>query len=130
MRHRKRTISKLGRDTAHREAMLANMVVSLIEHKRIKTTISKAKASRRIAEKMVTLGKRGDVHSRRLAVAKLHNPTAVTELFKVVAPAFADRQGGYTRIVRLGRRSSDSSEMAILEWVDYTPPVVEETADA
>ena len=130
MRHRKKTINKLGRDTAHREAMLANQVCSLIEHKRIKTTLPKAKATRRLAEKMVTLGKRGDIHARRQAVARLHNPKAVTELFKVVAPAFQERPGGYTRIVKMGRRTSDSSEMAILEWVDYTPPVVEETAEA
>jgi large subunit ribosomal protein L17 len=105
--------------------MLGNQVISLINHKRITTTLPKAKATRRLAEQMVTLGKRGDLHARRLAVARLRNKDAVTELFKVVAPAFQERKGGYTRIVKLGKRA-DSSEMAILEWVDYTPPAAKE----
>jgi large subunit ribosomal protein L17 len=123
MRHRKRTINKLGRDTSHREAMLANLVCSLIEKRRVRTTLAKAKAARKVAEKMVTLGKRGDLHARRLAISRLHNPSKVGVLFSAIAPAFKERAGGYTRILKLGRRGSDSSEMALLEWVDYTPPV-------
>ena len=119
MRHRKKTI-KLGRDSAHREAMLANMVCSLINEKRITTTLPKARAARVLAEKMVTLGKRGDLHARRRAISKLRSKDSVHELFTTVAPAFEERQGGYTRIVKKGKRSSDASEMAILEWVDVT----------
>jgi len=118
MRHRKKTV-KLGRKPAHTRAMIAGLVCSLIERKRIKTTIVKAKVARSMAEKMVTLGKKGTLATRRKAVAELHQPKTVKILFDTVAPAFMDRQGGYTRIVRLGRRSSDSSEMAILEWVNY-----------
>ena len=117
MRHRKRT-EKLGRTTSHREAMLANMVSSLIEEKRIRTTVPKAKAARRLAERCVTLGKKGTIDARRRAIAKLRQPDAVKELFDVVAPALAERNGGYTRITKIGRRSSDSSEMCFLEWVD------------
>ena len=119
MRHRKKTV-KLGRDSAHREAMLANMVCSLINEKRITTTLPKARAARVLAEKMVTLGKRGDLHARRRAISKLRNQDSVYELFSAIAPAFEERQGGYTRIVKKGKRSSDASEMAILEWVDVT----------
>lgn len=131
MRHRKRTI-KLGRTTSHREAMLANMVSSLILEKRITTTIAKAKAARMLAEKLVTLGKRGDLHARRQAIAKIRNKAAVTELFDVIAPASKDRQGGYTRILKLGKRSSDASEMVILEWVDVmvAPKAEEDVAEA
>ena len=119
MRHRKKTI-KLGRKTSHREAMMANMVCSLIQEKRITTTLPKAKAIRPLAEKMVTLGKRGDLHARRQAISKLRSQDSVHELFSSIAPAFADRQGGYTRILKLGTRPSDASEMAIIEWVDVT----------
>ena len=119
MRHRKKTI-KLGRTTSHREAMLANMVCSLIDEKRITTTLPKARAARSMAEKMVTLGKRGDLHARRQAISKLRSQDSVDELFSSIAPAFADRQGGYTRILKLGTRPSDASEMAIIEWVDVT----------
>src|SRR5258705_1802970 len=97
MRHRKRT-AKLGRQFEHRNAMLANLVCSLIEHKRVQTTLAKAKAARSIAEKMVTLGKAGSQHDRRLAVARLHNEAAARVLFKEIAPTFKERQGGYTRI--------------------------------
>jgi large subunit ribosomal protein L17 len=124
MRHRKNSV-KLGRTTSHREAMLANMVCSLIQEKRIKTTLPKAKAARRLAEKMVTLGKRGDLHARRQAISKLRSQDAVHELFAAVAPAFQEREGGYTRIMKLGTRRSDASEMAILEWVDVTTAPVE-----
>lgn len=125
MRHRKKTI-KLGRTSSHREAMLANMVCSLINEKRITTTLPKARAVRPLAEKMVTLGKRGDLHSRRLAISRLKSKNAVHTLFASIAPAFSEREGGYTRILKLGTRPSDASEMAILEWVD----VIDEPAEA
>jgi large subunit ribosomal protein L17 len=120
MRHRKKTI-KLGRTSEHRSALLASLVCNLIEAKRIITTVPKAKAARSLAEKMVTLGKRGDLASRRRAISILRRPERVGALFESVAPAFKDRQGGYTRIMRLGRRSGDSSEMCILEWVNFVP---------
>ncbi|QQL43773.1 50S ribosomal protein L17 [Sulfuriroseicoccus oceanibius] len=117
MRH-SRKVSKLKRTAAHRRSLLANLVCSLVEHGRIRTTLAKAKAVRPVAEKMVTLGKRGDLHARRQAVAFLRHKSIVKELFDNVAPANADRQGGYTRITKLGQRASDSAEMAIIEWVD------------
>ncbi|HAO78996.1 MAG TPA: 50S ribosomal protein L17 [Verrucomicrobia subdivision 3 bacterium] len=120
MRHLKRT-AKLGRTSEHRNAMLANLVCSLIEHKRVTTSLAKAKAARSVAEKMVTLGKRGTIHDRRLAVARLHQDSAAKTLFTEIAPAFKDRKGGYTRIVKLGQRQGDASQSAILEWVDFTP---------
>ena len=123
MRHRKKTV-KLGRSTAHRDALLANQVCSLIEHQRIKTTLAKAKAVRPLAEKMVTLGKRGDLHARRLAAGELGQKDAVKKLFAEIAPRAADRKGGYTRIIKLGARLSDSAPMAYIEWVDNI--VVEE----
>ena len=117
MRHLKRT-AKLGRTSEHRNAMLANLVCSLIEHRRVTTTLAKAKAARSVAEKMVTLGKQGTVHSRRLAVARLHQEAAAKILFKEIAPAFKDRNGGYTRIIKMNQRNGDSAQKAILEWVD------------
>ena len=117
MRHQKKTV-KLGRTASHRDAMLANQVCSLIEHKRIKTTLAKAKAVRPLAEKMVTLGKRGDLHARRLAAGYLGQKDAVKKLFAEIAPRAADRKGGYTRIIKLGQRLSDSAPMAYIEWVD------------
>jgi len=120
MRHLKRT-AKLGRTSEHRNAMLANLVCSLIEHKRVTTTLAKAKAARSVAEKMVTLGKKGTVHDRRLAVARLHQEAAAKILFKDIAPAFKDRKGGYTRIIRLEQRQGDAAQRAILEWVDFSP---------
>lgn len=125
MRHQKKTV-KLGRKAEHRDALLANQVCSLIEHKRIKTTLAKAKAVRPLAEKMVTLGKRGDLHARRTAISYLRQPATVKVLFEKIAPAAADRKGGYTRIVKLGQRQSDSSPMAYLEWVDLTVVAEEE----
>lgn len=122
MRHLKRT-AKLGRTSEHRNAMLANLVCSLIEHKRVTTTLAKAKAARSVAEKMVTLGKSGTIHDRRLAVARLHQESAAKILFKEIAPAYKDRNGGYTRIVKLNQRQGDSAQRAILEWVDFTPAV-------
>jgi large subunit ribosomal protein L17 len=117
MRHRKKTV-KLGRSQSHRDALLANQVVSLIEHNRIKTTLAKAKAVRPFAEKMLTLGKRGDLGARRLAISYLGQKDTVKRLFEVIAPRAADRKGGYTRIVKLGPRQSDSAPMAYIEWVD------------
>lgn len=125
MRHLKKTV-KLGRTGAHRNAMLANQVCSLIAERRIKTTISKAKATRSLAEKMVTLGKAGTLASRRQALATLKQPEQVKKLFEVIAPGFASRAGGYTRITKLGPRMSDSSEMVILEWVEAAVPVESE----
>jgi large subunit ribosomal protein L17 len=127
MRHLKRT-AKLGRTSEHRNAMLANLVCSLIEHKRVTTTLAKAKAARSVAEKMVTLGKKGTIQHRRLAVARLHQESAAKILFKEIAPAFKDRKGGYTRIIRLENRQGDAAQRAILEWVDFTP-VVEAPAE-
>ena len=118
MRHQKKT-RKLGRTSQHRDAMLANLVASLIKHKRVKTTLAKAKAARPLAEKLVTLGKGGTLHDRRLAVAKIGQRDMVSKLFKEIAPGFKDRQGGYTRIIKLGPRQSDSAPVAFLEWVDY-----------
>jgi large subunit ribosomal protein L17 len=132
MRHRKKTV-KLGRTAAHRDALLANQVVSLIEHERITTTLAKAKAVRPLAEKMVTLGKRGDLHARRVAVGYLGRKEAVKKLFETVAPRAAERAGGYTRIVKLGQRPSDSAPMASIEWVDLaiaTPEPAAEKAPA
>jgi large subunit ribosomal protein L17 len=121
MRHLKRT-AKLGRTSEHRNAMLANLVCSLIEHKRVTTSLAKAKAARSVAEKMVTLGKKGTVAHRRLAVARLHQEKAAKILFKEIAPAFKDRRSGYTRIIKLGQRNGDASQSAILEWVDTVVP--------
>jgi len=117
MRHLKRT-AKLGRTGQHRNAMLANLVCSLIKHKRVTTTLAKAKAARSVAEKMVTLGKSGSLHDRRLAAARLHQEDIVKILFNEIAPAQKERRGGYTRIVRLNQRQGDASQRAILEWVD------------
>src|SRR5215471_9639921 len=124
MRHLKRT-AKLGRTGQHRNAMLANLVCSLIKHKRVTTTLAKAKAARSVAEKMVTLGKSGTIHDRRLVVARLHQEDAVKILFNEIAPAQKDRHGGYTRIVRLNQRQGDAGQRVILEWVDM--PVVTST---
>lgn len=135
MRHLKRT-AKLGRTFEHRNAMLANLVCSLIKHKRITTTLAKAKAARPVAEKIVTLGKAGTIHARRLVAARLHargpaeplskekrkkwrsEEDVVRILFDEIAPAFKERNGGYTRIVRLNQRQGDAAQRAILEWVD------------
>jgi len=120
MRHR-RAGKKLGRDSAHRKALYSNLAGSLIEHGRIKTTEAKAKAVKPFAEQMITLGKRGDLHARRLALAELRSQDVVHQLFADVAPRFADRPGGYTRIVKLEPRSGDAAEMVYLELVDYEP---------
>jgi large subunit ribosomal protein L17 len=130
MRHQRKTV-KLGRSQAHRDALLANQTISLIEHSRIKTTLSKAKAVRPFAEKMVTLGKKNTLHARRTALSYLrHNEDAVGKLFSEVAPRCATRRGGYTRIVKLGQRNSDAAPMAFLEWVDSAAGEVEIAAPA
>jgi large subunit ribosomal protein L17 len=120
VRHR-RAGKKLGRDSAHRKALYSNLAGALIEHGRIRTTEAKAKAVKGFAEQMITLGKRGDLHARRLALAELRSQDVVHQLFADVAPRFADRPGGYTRIVKLGPRQGDSAEMVYLELVDYEP---------
>ena len=125
MRHLKRT-AKLGRKGDHRNAMLANLVCSLIKHKRVRTTVPKAKAARSVAEKMVTLGKSGTLHHRRLAAARLHQEDAVKILFQDIAPIFKDRPGGYTRIIRLNQRQGDAAQLAILEWVEEFAAEAEE----
>src|SRR5712692_9583196 len=142
MRHLKRT-AKLGRTSEHRNAMLANLVCSLIKHKRVATTLAKAKAARSVAEKMLTLGKAGTIHARRLAAARLRHPTrtlhkskaereawrqnedVVRILFEHLAPGFKERNGGSTRIIKLGQRQGDAAQRAILEWVDFTGPAPE-----
>ncbi len=141
MRHLKRT-AKLGRTGEHRNAMLANLVCSLIKHRRVTTTLAKAKAARSVAEKMITLGKSGTVHDRRLAAARLHQEDAVKILFNEIAPAQKDRHGGYTRIIKLVKSHkggntqmrSDAAQLAILEWVDAplpeTPAPAEEKKEA
>jgi large subunit ribosomal protein L17 len=120
MRHR-RAGKKLGRDSAHRKALYSNLAGALIEHGRIKTTEAKAKAVKPFAEQMITLGKRGDLHARRLALAELRSQDVVHQLFADVAPRFVDRPGGYTRIVKLGPRNGDAADMVYLEFVDYEP---------
>jgi len=127
MRHSTRK-HKLGRKTKHRESLLANLVSSLIIHNRIKTTLAKAKAARPLADKVVTLGKKGTLHHRRLAVSKLGQESVVAKLFKEIAPKFTDRKGGYTRIIKIGPRVTDAAPMALLEWVDYTLPAEEAQA--
>src|SRR6266513_1820330 len=128
MRHQKKTI-QLGRTAEHRKALLANQICSLIEHQRIKTTLAKARAVRPLAERMVTLGKNGSIHARRTALATLRHKSAVKKLFDDIAPRSAERNGGYTRIVKLGQRKSDSASMAFIEWVDMAEVVEEKPAE-
>ena len=116
MRHQNKTV-KLGRSQAHRDSLLANQVCSLIIHQRIRTTLAKAKAVRPLAEKMVTLGKKGTLHARRTATAYLHQPAAVKRLFDEIAPKYADRTSGYTRIIKIGQRSGDAAEIVQIELV-------------
>ncbi len=117
MRHAKKR-NKLGRDSAHRKALLSNLSKEIIEHERIKTSQAKAKAAKPEIEKLITLGKRGDLHARRQALSVLRQDKfAVHKLFEEIAPRYAERNGGYTRIVKLGPRKSDSTEMVFLELV-------------
>jgi large subunit ribosomal protein L17 len=134
VRHQ-RSGKKLGRDSSHRRALYANLASALIEHERIQTTLAKAKAVKPIAEQMITLGRRGDIHARRQAVAFLGSKDIVHKLFDELGPRYAERPGGYSRIIRLGPRPGDAAEMVYLELIDepYTPkeravapPAVEE----
>lgn len=118
MRHGKK-FNHLGRKTAHRKSMLANMACSLIEHKRINTTVAKAKALKQFVEPMITKAKEDTTHNRRIVFAKLRQKDTITELFRDVAPKIGDRPGGYTRIIKLGNRLGDNADMAMIELVDY-----------
>ncbi|MCL1980420.1 MAG: 50S ribosomal protein L17 [Proteobacteria bacterium] len=118
MRHRKAG-RRLGRTSSHRDAMLRNMVTSLLDQERIVTTVAKAKEARRVAEQMITLGKKGDLHARRQALAYIRSKSIVAKLFDQLSSQYAERQGGYTRIIRTGTRLGDAAPMAILELVDY-----------
>jgi large subunit ribosomal protein L17 len=129
MRHRKAG-RKLNRTAAHRKAMFRNMVTSLLEHERIVTTVPKAKEARRVADKMITLAKRGDLHARRQALAYIQSKDVVAKLFDEIQKQFADRQGGYTRIIQTGTRSGDAAPMAILELVGYEEQIEEAEVEA
>ena len=118
MRHGKK-FNHLGRKTAHRKSMLANMSCSLIEHKRINTTVAKAKALRQFIEPLLTKSKLDNTHNRRLVFSKIRDKYAVNELFREISPKIADRPGGYTRIIKLGNRLGDNADMALIELVDY-----------
>ncbi|PID79453.1 50S ribosomal protein L17 [bacterium DOLZORAL124_64_63] len=111
---------KFNRTAAHRKMMFRNMVTSLFEHERITTTVTKAKEARGVAERLITFAKKGDLHSRRMAARKVMEPAVLQKLFDDIGPRYADRQGGYTRILRLGPRRGDNAELAILELVDST----------
>jgi len=124
MRHRK-TGRRLGRTSSHRDAMLRNMVTSLLDQERIVTTVPKAKEARRLAEQMITLGKRGDLNARRQAMAYIRSKNIVAKLFDQLSTQYADRQGGYTRIIKTGNRSGDAAPMAIIELVEYKDNVDE-----
>lgn len=128
MRHRKAG-RKLGRTSSHRDAMLRNMVTSLLDQERIVTTVPKAKEARRVAEQMITLGKRGDLHARRQALSYIRSKDIVAKLFDQLSGQYAERQGGYTRIIRTGNRAGDAAPMAILELVDYQEAVTEAATD-
>jgi len=128
MRHRK-SGRKLGRTSAHREAMFRNMVTSLFEHERIVTTTEKAKELRPIAEKMITLAKRGDLHAKRQALSYINSRDVVAKLFNEISEQFADRNGGYTRIIQTGVRKGDAASMSIIELVGYEEEIVEEETE-
>ena len=117
MRHGSRG-RKLNRTHEHRKAMFANMVASLIEHEQIVTTLPKAKDLRPIIEKMITLGKRGDLHARRQAISRVRDETVIVKLFDTLAPRYAGRNGGYTRVIKAGFRRGDNAPMAVIEFVD------------
>ncbi|QIE59201.1 50S ribosomal protein L17 [Rasiella rasia] len=118
MRHGKK-VNHLGRKTAHRKSMLANMACSLIEHKRINTTVAKAKAVKQFVEPIITKAKEDTTHNRRIVMSRLRQKDAVIELFRDVAVKVGDRPGGYTRIIKLGSRLGDAADMAMIELVDY-----------
>ncbi|MBJ7881305.1 50S ribosomal protein L17 [Gelidibacter salicanalis] len=118
MRHGKK-VNHLGRKTAHRKSMLANMACSLIEHKRINTTVAKAKALKQFVEPLITKSKEDTTHNRRIVYGRIRQKEAVAELFRDVAPKVGDRPGGYTRIIKLGNRLGDNADMAMIELVDF-----------
>ena len=120
MRHAKAG-RKLNRTSSHRTAMFANMAASLIEHEQIVTTLPKAKELRPIVEKLVTLAKRGDLHARRVAASRLRDEAMVHKLFETIGPRYAERQGGYTRVLKAGFRYGDSAPVAVIEFVDRDP---------
>lgn len=126
MRHNK-AINHLGRQSGHRKAMLSNMACSLILHKRIETTVAKAKALRTYVEPLITKSKDDSTHSRRVVFSYLKQKEAVTELFRVVAPKIADRPGGYTRILKTGFRQGDGADMALIELVDFNEAALAST---
>jgi large subunit ribosomal protein L17 len=117
MRHRKQG-RKLGRNTSHRNAMMKNMVTSLMRHEHIQTTDARAKELRRMADKIVTLGKRGDLHARRLVAKVVNDNAVVAKLFNEIAPRFKERNGGYTRIIKVGNRFGDAAPVSVIELVD------------
>ena len=127
MRHNK-AINHLGRKSGHRKALLANMACSLIEHKRIETTVAKAKALQGYVEPLITKSKEDSTHSRRVVFSYLKNKEAVTELFRTVAPKIADRPGGYTRVLKTGFRQGDGADMALIELVDVNEAALASTA--
>ncbi len=120
MRHAK-SGRKLNRTASHRKAMFANMAVALIKHEQIKTTLPKAKDLRRVVDRIITLGKRGDLHARRQALSSLRDDAIATKLFDQLGPRYKDRAGGYTRVLKAGFRYGDSAPMAIIELVDRDP---------
>ena len=127
MRHNK-AINPLGRKSGHRKALLANMATSLILHKRIETTVAKAKALKGYVEPLITKSKEDTTHSRRVVFSYLKNKEAVTELFRTVAPKIADRPGGYTRVLKTGFRQGDGADMALIELVDFNEAALASTA--
>ena len=128
MRHRKK-VFKIGRNTGHRKCMMANLLSALFTHGRIKTTVVKAKELSRQASKMITLAKAGDLHQRRQAISAIRDLDAVRELFDNIAPTFKDRNGGYTRVLRIGKRRGDNAELALVELVGFEPNFEEESAE-
>ena len=128
MRHKKAG-KRLGRTTSHRQAMTRNMVTSLLDHERIVTTVVKAKEVRRVAEKMITLAKRGDLHARRQALSFIQDKQVVAKLFNKLRGDYLERNGGYTRIIRTGQRIGDAAPMAILELVNFSEAEAVEKAD-
>jgi large subunit ribosomal protein L17 len=128
MRHRKAG-NRLGRTSSHRKAMMRNMVTSLIEHERIVTTVAKAKELRRLADRMITLAKRGDLHARRQALAVIRDKRVVAKLFNELGGEYRDRNGGYTRIIQTGQRLGDAAPMAIIELVNYSDKQQQEAGE-
>jgi large subunit ribosomal protein L17 len=129
MRHRKK-INKLGRSKSHRKATLRNLTSAIVQHQQIKTTLAKAKTARRFVDKLITMGKKDTVAARRQAFKFLQNHQLVKKLFDDIAPTFANRSGGYSRVIKLGRRKGDGAELAILQLVGFEPMIIEEKKPA